>query len=55
MLVHINTNVRYSAYSIGSDPQSECSFTDRSISKNVVIFGADVSSSVHINNKNKDT
>ena len=55
MLVHINTNVRYSAYGIGSDPHSECSFTDRSMSKNVIIFEADMSSSVHINNKNKDT
>ena len=28
--------------------------TDGSLGKNVIIFGADMSSSVHIDNKNKD-
>ena len=28
--------------------------TDGSLGKNVIIFGADTSSSVHIDNKNKD-
>ena len=29
-------------------------FTDETIGKNVIIFGAEVSASVHIDNKNKD-
>ena len=37
-----------SGYGIGFDSRSEFSFTDESI------FGADVSTSVHIDNKNKD-
>ena len=44
---------KYSVYDIGSDFRSEFSFTDRSMRKNVIIFGADMSSSVHIGNKNK--
>ena len=31
----------------------EFSFTDGSMGKNIIIFGADISSSVHIDNKNK--
>ena len=45
---------KYSGYGIGFDSRSEFSFTDGSIGRNVIIFGADVSSSVHDNNKNKD-
>ena len=44
---------KYSVYDIGSDFRSEFSFTDGSMRKNVIIFGADMSSSVHIGNKNK--
>ena len=36
------------------DSRSEFLFTDRSMGKNVIIFGADMSSSVHINNENKN-
>ena len=39
----------YSGYGIG-----EFSLADGSIGKNVIIFGVDVSSSVDIDNKNKD-
>ena len=39
---------------MGFDSSSEFSFTDGSIGKNNIIFGADMSSSVHIDNKNKD-
>ena len=46
---------KYCAYSIGLDSRSEFSFTDGSMGKNVIIFGADLSSSVHTENKNKDT
>ena len=36
------------------DSCSECSFKDGSMGKDVIIFGADMSSSIHIDNKNKD-
>ena len=44
----------YSGYGIGFDYRSEFSFTDESTRKNVIIFEADMSSSVHIDNKYKD-
>ena len=43
---------KYSSYSIGFDSHSEVSFTAGSMGENI-IFGADMSSSVHIDNKNK--
>ena len=45
---------KYSSYSIGFDSSSEFLFTDGSFGKNVIIFGADMGSSAHINNKNKN-
>ena len=45
---------KYSGYGLGSDSRSEFSFTDGSMGKNFNIFGADMSSSVHIDNKGKD-
>ena len=45
---------KYSIYGMGFDSRSEFLFTDGSIGKNVIIFGADMSSSVHIDDKNKD-
>ena len=39
---------------IGFDSQSEFLFSDGSYGKNVIIFGADMSSSVHVDNKGKD-
>ena len=45
----------YSGYSIGFDTQIEYSLLDGSVSKNVFIFGADISSKVHIDNKGKST
>ena len=44
---------KYTDYGIGFDSGSECSFTDGSYGKNVIIFGADMSSSVHVDNKVK--
>ena len=44
---------KYGGDDIGSNSRSEFSFTDGSMRKNVIIFGADMSSSVHIDNKNK--
>ena len=40
-----------SGYGIGVDSRSEVSLPDGSMSKNVIIFGVDMSSSVHIDNK----
>ena len=45
---------KYSIYGIGFDSRSEFLFTDGHLGKNVIIFGADMSSSVHIDNENKD-
>ena len=45
---------KYTGYGIGIDSRSEFLFTDGSYGKNVIIFGADMSSSVHVDNKGKD-
>ena len=45
---------KYSGSSIGFDSRSEFSLFDGSMGKNVIIFGADINSSVHIDNKGKD-
>ena len=45
---------KYVVYGRGLDSCSEFLITDRNIGKNVITFGADMSSSVHIDNKNKD-
>ena len=45
---------KYSGYSIGFDSRLKFSFTDESMEKNVFSFGAAMSSSVHIDYKNKD-
>ena len=44
----------YSGYGIGFDRRSSFSFPDRGFSQNVLIFGVDMSSSAHIDNKKKD-
>ena len=44
----------YISYGIGSDSRSEFSWPDSSIWKNVIIFGADMSSFVDIDNRRKD-
>ena len=51
MLIQKNTNIVTN--SIGFDSRSEFLFTDGSMGRNVIIFGADKSSSVHADNKNK--
>ena len=43
---------KYSVYGIGFDRRDEFSFGD-GFGQNVIIFGADMSSSVHANNKTK--
>ena len=45
---------KYNGYGIGFDSRSEFLFTDESYWKNVIIFGADMISSVHVDNKGKD-
>ena len=45
----------YSSCVIGFDSRSQFSLTDRSMGKNAIIFGVDMASSVHIDNKKKDT
>ena len=45
---------KYSGYGIGLYSCLEFSFTDGSMGKNIIVFGVDMSSSVHIDNKNKD-
>ena len=49
------TKYKYSSYGIGFGFRLRFSFTDGSMGRNVIIFGADISSSVHIDNKSKDT
>ena len=44
----------YSRYGIGFDSSSEFSLSNGSVGKNVIIFGLDMTSSVHIDNKGKD-
>ena len=44
----------YSGYGIGFDSHLEFSLTDGSLGKNVITFGTDMSSYVHIDNKVKD-
>ena len=47
-------NYKYSCYGIGFDFRLEFLFTDGNFGKNVFIFGADMGTSVDIDNKNKD-
>ena len=44
----------YSAYGIGFDRRSSFSFPGGGFGQNVLIFGVDMSSSAHIDNKKKD-
>ena len=45
---------KYTGYGIAFYSRSEFLFTDRSYGKNVIVFGADMSSPVHVDNKRKD-
>ena len=45
---------RYSGYGIGFDLRSQFAWSDGSWGKNLIVFGADMSSSVHVDYKNKD-
>ena len=45
---------KYSGYGIGFDRRSSFSFPSGGFGQNVLIFGVDMSSSIHIDNKKKD-
>ena len=45
---------KYSGYGIGFDRRSSFSFPGGGFGQNVLAFGADTSSSIHIDNKKKD-
>ena len=45
---------KYSGYGIGFDRRSSFSFPSRGFGQNVLIFGTDMSFSIHIDNKEKD-
>ena len=45
---------KYSGYGIGFDRRGSFSFPGGGFGQNVIIFGADMSSSIHIDNKGKD-
>ena len=45
---------KYSGYGIGFDRRSSFSFPSEGFGQNVLIFGADMSSFIHIDNKKKD-
>ena len=45
---------KYSKYGIGFDRKGEFSFGSRGFGRNLIILGADMSSSVHANNKTKN-
>ena len=45
---------KYSGYGIGFDRRSSFSFPSGGSGQNVLIFGADMSTSIHIDNKKKD-
>ena len=49
-----NTDIdkyRYSGYGIGFDIRSRFSFPSGGFGQNIIVFGVDMSSSVHIDNK----
>ena len=45
---------KYTGYGIGFDSHGEYSLPDRSVGKNVIIFGVDMSPFVHIDIKGKN-
>ena len=45
---------QYSGYGIGFDRESSFSFPGSGFGQNVIIFGAEMSSSVHVDNEKKD-
>ena len=52
--VKLTYKYKYTDYGKGFDSRSELSLPDGTMRKSVIIFGADMSSSVHVDNKGKD-
>ena len=50
----ILTEYKYSGYGVGFDRRSSFSFPSGGFGQNVLIFRADMSSSIHVDNKKKD-
>ena len=53
-LTKISDLDKYTGYGIGFDSGAEFLFTDRNFGKNVIMFGANMSSYLHVDNKGKD-
>ena len=52
---HVNIDkYGYSGYGIGFDRKESFSFPSGGYGQNVIIFGVDMSSSIHIDNKKQD-
>ena len=49
-----NDKYQYSGYGIGFERKGSFSFPGSGFGQNVIIFGVDMSSSVHVDNKGKD-
>ena len=45
---------RYSGYGIGFDRRGSFSFLGGGFGQNVIVFGADMNSSIHVDNKGKE-
>ena len=45
---------KYLGYGVGNDSKGSFSFPGNGLVQNVIIFGADMSSSLHANNKTKN-
>ena len=52
--VTLTTNADIDKYGVGFDRRSSFSFPGDAFGRNVIIFGVDMSSSEHIDNKKKD-
>ena len=52
--VYIDQYKYYSGYGIGFDKKGEFSFGSNGFGRNIIIFGADMSSSVHATNRTKN-
>ena len=54
MTKNANDKYAYSGYGIGFDGKTSFSFPSSRFGQNVIIFGVDMSSSVHVDNKKRD-
>ena len=54
MNISISNKYKYSGYGIGFDRRGSFSFPGGGFGQNVIIFGVDMNSSIHVDNKGKD-